>query len=80
MGCGPGSVTANSRYREGSFARVGIYEADIAALIQAYRPGLDRVLEELSDYLWESDLQEVRDIISEAQERIERYQKRNDLD
>ena len=69
-----------SLYRQGGFARVGIYEADIAALIQAYRPDLERLLAELSGYLGESDLRAVREIVSEIQGRIERFQDRNGPD
>lgn len=67
-----------SLYRQGGFARVGIYEADIATLIQAYRPDLDSLLDELSRYLDQSDLHEVRDIVHEIQGRIERFQDRSD--
>lgn len=69
-----------SLYRQGGFARVGIYEADIATLIQAYRPNLDRLLDELSTYMGESDLSSVRDIVKEIQGRIERFQDRSDPD
>lgn len=69
-----------SLYRQGNFARVGIYEADIATLIQAYRPDSDRLLDELSGYLGESDLREVRDILRDIQGRIERFQARDGSD
>ena len=69
-----------SLYRQGGFARVGIYEADIATLIQAYQPDLDSLLDELSGYLGDSDLREVRNIVSEIRGRIERFQSRNGPD
>jgi hypothetical protein len=69
-----------SLYRQGSFARVGIYEADIATLVQAYRPALDRLLDELSAYLGESDLHEVQDIVGEIRGRIDRFQDRSGPD
>jgi hypothetical protein len=62
-----------SLYRQGTFPRVGLYENDIATLIQAYRPPLEPLLSELSDYLSPTDLAAVRDIISEIQTRIERF-------
>jgi hypothetical protein len=62
-----------SLYRQGTFSRVGLYENDIATLIQAYRPPLEPLLSELSDYLSPTDLAAVRDIISEIHTRIERF-------
>src|SRR5215211_914018 len=40
-----------SLYRQGSFARVGIYENDIATLIQAYQPQIEPLFEELVPHL-----------------------------
>jgi hypothetical protein len=62
-----------SLYRQGSFSRVGLYENDVATLIQAYRPSLGPLLSDLSDYLSPTDLAAVRDIVSEIQGRIERF-------
>ena len=62
-----------SLYREGNFARVGIYENDIATLMQGYRPQLEPLLQELSHHLSESDLAAVREILGEIQERIRRF-------
>ena len=62
-----------SLYRQGNFARVGLYENDVATLIQAYRPSLEPLLSELSDYLSPTDLAAARDIVSEIQVRIERF-------
>jgi len=62
-----------SLYRQGNFARVGLYENDVTTLIQAYQPNLDSLLGELAHYLNESDLSQVRQIVTEAQERIERF-------
>jgi len=62
-----------SLYRQGNFARVGLYENDVATLIEAYRPSLEPLLLELSGYLGPTDLAAVRDIVSEIQARIERF-------
>jgi hypothetical protein len=49
------------------------YINDIATLLQAYRPNIDAILHELSGYLSESDSVEVRNIVSEIQKRIKRF-------
>ncbi len=64
-----------SLYRQGSFAIVGLYENDVATLIQAYRPALESLLEELSGHLRPDDLAAVRGIVSDIQGRIERFQR-----
>ena len=63
-----------SLYREGSFARVGLYENDIATLVHDYKPDLAPLVEELGGHLNAADLDEVRTIISEIRERIERFE------
>jgi hypothetical protein len=62
-----------SLYRQGNFARVGLYENDVATLVEAYRPSLEPLLSELSGYLGPTDLAAVREIVSEVQRRIERF-------
>lgn len=63
-----------SLYRQGNFARVGLYENDVATLIQAYRPPLEPLLAELTNHLSPTDLTAVREIIAELLQRIERFQ------
>jgi hypothetical protein len=63
-----------SLYRQGSFARVGLYENDIATLVHDYKPDIEPLLEELGTHLSATDLDEVRGIISEISERIERFE------
>lgn len=60
-------------YRQSSFARVGIYENDIATLMQLYEPALDPLFAELSKHLSATDLKAVRDIVDEIQQRIIRF-------
>lgn len=67
-----------SLYRQGNFARVGIYENDLATLIQLYRPPLDPLFTELSKHLSASDLDSIREIIREIQQRIARFQQQSD--
>jgi hypothetical protein len=64
-----------SLYRQGNFARVGIYENDIATLIYSYQPKLNPLLEELTQYLSETDIVAVREIVSEIEQRIDRFGK-----
>ena len=64
-----------SLYRQGNFARVGIYENDIATLIYSYQPELEPLLEELTQYLSETDIVAVREIVSEIEQRIDRFGK-----
>jgi hypothetical protein len=62
-----------SLYKQGNFARVGIYENDIATLLHYYQPDLPGLLVELSRHVDESDLEEVKKIISDIQHRIDRF-------
>lgn len=62
-----------SLYRQGNFARIGIYENDIATLIHYYQPNMARLLDELSRYMAEPDLAEVRKVVAELQERAARF-------
>jgi hypothetical protein len=64
-----------SLYRQGNFARVGIYENDIATLIYSYQPELDPLLEELTEHLSDTDVVAVREIVSEIEQRIDRFGK-----
>jgi hypothetical protein len=62
-----------SLYRQANFARVGIYENDIATLIYSYQPELKPLLEELAPYLGDTDIVAVREIVSEIEQRIDRF-------
>ena len=66
-----------SLYRQGDFARVGIYENDAAALMQRYSPNMQPLLKELEKHLNQSDLDSVREIVGEIQQRIARFSKRS---
>lgn len=64
-----------SLYRQGNFARVGIYENDIATLLHYYQPDAEALLNELSKYVDEKDFSEIRSILSEIQRRIMRFKR-----
>ncbi len=64
-----------SLYRQGDFARVGIYENDVATLLQAYRPSVEGLLAELEAYLSPPDMAEIRAILDEIRRRIERFER-----
>ena len=62
-----------SLYRQGNFARVGIYENDIATLLHDYEPDVNTLLSELSNFVSESDLVEIKNILADIQKRIKRF-------
>lgn len=64
-----------SLYRQGNFARVGIYENDIATLLHYYQPDVMGLLDVLSRYVDESDLAEIKNIVSDLESRIHRFKK-----
>ncbi len=64
-----------SLYRQGNFARVGVYENDIATLLNDYQPELAPLLAELSRHLSATDLAAVKDIIAEIRQRIDRFRR-----
>ncbi len=65
-----------SLYRQGNFARVALYEGDIATLMHDYRPPIEPLFEELKEHLSATDLESLRKIAGEIQERIERFDQR----
>jgi hypothetical protein len=62
-----------SLYRQGNFARVGIYENDIATLMHYYRPEMPALINELSNHVDENNLAEIKNIVSDIQDRIKRF-------
>lgn len=62
-----------SLYRQGNFARVGIYENDIATLLHDYQPDVPSLLSELSNYVNENDFAEIKNVLSDIQNRIKRF-------
>jgi len=64
-----------SLYRQGSFERVGIYENDIAVLMNAFNPKTEALFTELKRHLNETDVDEAHRIISDIEARIQRFRK-----
>lgn len=64
-----------SLYRQFDFTRVGLYENDIATLIQHYQPPVEPLFNELALHLTETDFSSVRDIVHEIEQRIARFRK-----
>lgn len=62
-----------SLYRQSNFARVGIYENDIATLLHYYHPNVPSLLSELSKYVNENDLAEIKSSMTDIQNRIKRF-------
>jgi hypothetical protein len=62
-----------SLYRQGNFARVGIYENDIATLLHYYQPDMSSLLNELSRYVNETDFAEIKGVVTDIQNRIKRF-------
>jgi len=67
-----------SLYRQGNFARVGIYENDIATLIHYYQPDLSALLRELSNYVNDNYFAEIKGVVSDIQNRIKRFKNEAD--
>ncbi|MDQ3813809.1 MAG: hypothetical protein M3347_07640 [Armatimonadota bacterium] len=65
-------------YRMSNFARVSLDENDIATLLHDYQPQLTPLFTELSKHLSATDLTAVREIVDEIQQRIARFEARND--
>jgi len=66
-----------SLYRQGSFERVGIYENDIATLMNAFNPKMEPLFKELGKHLNKDDIAEAQKIVSDIEARIQRFRKAN---
>ncbi len=62
-----------SLYRQGNFARVGLYENDIATLLHYYQPDVPSLLNEISKYLSQTDFEKIKNVMSDIQYRIKRF-------
>jgi hypothetical protein len=62
-------------YRQGNFARISLYENDLATLIQSYKPDLARLFTILAKHLNATDLSGLQEIVGEIEQRIERFHK-----
>jgi predicted nucleotidyltransferase len=66
-----------SLYRQGNFARVGIYENDIATLLHDYQTDTKPLLNEISKHVNEADFEEIKSVVSDIQNRIKRFKGEN---
>lgn len=66
-----------SLYRQGNFTRVGLAENDIATLIHIHKPTLQPILDVLENYLSTTDMVQVKQIVDEINERLERFRERS---
>ena len=58
------------------FRSVGLYENDVATLLQTHNPAVEPLLVGLAAYLSESDMTQVKQIVSEIQQRISLFEAR----
>jgi hypothetical protein len=61
-----------SLYRQGDGQRIALYEADITMLWQRYRPQIEPLLETLARFVEAGAMQELRNIMTDIQRRIDR--------
>ncbi|WP_330205255.1 hypothetical protein [Cyanobacterium sp. Dongsha4] len=62
-----------SLYRQGKFERVSIYENDILLLMLNYKMETESLIKLLSEYLLESDLDEIKEILTDIEAKIKRF-------
>lgn len=62
-----------SVHRQGNFARVGLYENDIATLLHYYQPNVPALFRELSNYVNGDEFAKLKAVIADIQQRIERF-------
>jgi hypothetical protein len=67
-----------SLYRQGDFGRINIYEGDVAALLQAYRPDVEPLVRELAAHVLPTDLAEIQKILADVESRVERFRSSQD--
>lgn len=64
-----------SLYRQGDFARVGLYENDVATLMFYHRPVITPLVEELRAYVSDQDFMAIHEIVADLEQRIRRVQR-----
>jgi hypothetical protein len=64
------------KYRRGHFDRVRMYEKDIADLLERFRLDANPLLDLLSQHMLPSDVEELRKIVGEIEQRIARQSER----
>lgn len=66
-----------SLYRQGNFTRVGLTENDIATLMHIHKPALEPILDVLENHMSPADMVQVRQIVDEIEQRLERFKERS---
>ena len=69
-----------SLYRQGDFGRVGIYENDIAQLLQQLEIDAETLVAEIEREVSPSDFREMLSLVGELRERIARFDERRALE
>jgi hypothetical protein len=64
------------KYRRAHFDRVRTYEKDVADLIERFKPTTASLFDELCKHILPSDVEEVRKIVAEIEDRIARQSQR----
>lgn len=64
-----------SLYRQGDFARVGLYENDVATLMFYHSPNMQEIVTILTPFVSGQDLAAIQDIIVDLTQRISRFQR-----
>lgn len=62
-----------SLYRQGDFVRVGLYENDVATLLNEYQPDLEGILQILHKFIDPVDIVEIEGILTELQARVAKF-------
>jgi hypothetical protein len=66
-----------SLYRQGDFARVGLYENDVATLMFYHQPDMPAIVTELAPFVSSTDRDSLQDIIHDLEQRITRFRRDN---
>jgi hypothetical protein len=67
-----------SLYRQGNFARVGLYENDVATLMFYHQPDMSAIIDELTPFLSAQDLAAIQDITTDLTQRLSRFRRSSD--
>jgi hypothetical protein len=64
------------KYRRGHFDRVELYENDVRTLMRTFHPKMTPLFDELSKHMLPSDVEEIRRIVADVEDRIARQSQR----
>lgn len=67
-----------SLYRQGDFARVGLYENDIATLMFYHQPDMGAIMSELAPFVSPQDRSAIEDSVTDLERRISRFRRAGD--